>query len=64
MIFNDKDIIPQVTTPKDWLLRHINHRKVNQAIKETNNLAPDVRVIFCCECREIFVMGFVTESEG
>ena len=60
---NDKEIQPQIISPKDWLLRHAEHRKINQVLRETTSNAPDLRVIFCANCQEIMVMGFVNESE-
>ena len=57
--FNNQQIIPELTTTKSWLLRHAGHRKVNQVVKEENNSAPDMRVCFCCECKEIMIMGFI-----
>ena len=57
--FNGAVINPQIITPKDWLLRHSGHKKVQQILKEKRGEMPDLRVIFCDDCKEIFIKEFI-----
>ena len=61
MIFNNEIIEPQVTTTKQWLLRHAEHRKVQEVLKDQNGAGPDMRVIFCASCQELLVTGVINE---
>jgi len=57
--FNNEIITPETTTTKSWLLRHAGHRKIQDIMKEQNGLGPDVRAVFCYDCKEIFIMGAI-----
>lgn len=63
MNFNGSEIIPETTTTKSWLLRHAGHRKMQEVMKEQNGLGPDVRAVFCVECKEIFIAGVINERD-
>ena len=57
--FNGAVINPQVTTPKEWLLRHAGHKKIQQILKALDGNAPDLRVVYCNTCKEIFIKEFI-----
>ena len=62
MIFNDKETIPQVTSTSSWLLRHIGHSKIQKIVQEETHNAPDVRMIFCQDCKELLIVEFIIEE--